>query len=124
MSTRYYTNEHEWISCDGDIATVGISEFATEELGEIVYVELPETGVQFGKGEEFGTVESVKTVSSLYAPLAGEIVEINETLTDAPETINDNAYTDGWLIKLRLDDSSQVSELMDEDAYQAFVDQK
>jgi glycine cleavage system H protein len=97
-----YTRSHEWVRTEGDTATIGITDHAQEELGDIVYVELPEEGAAFDAGDAFGTVESVKAVSDLYAPVGGEVVEVNEALDDTPEMINDDPYGDGWIIKLRV----------------------
>jgi glycine cleavage system H protein len=97
-----YTRSHEWVRTEGDTATIGITDHAQEELGDIVYVELPEEGAAFDAGDAFGTVESVKAVSDLYAPVGGEVVEVNEALNDTPELINDDPYGDGWIIKLRV----------------------
>jgi glycine cleavage system H protein len=97
-----YTRSHEWVRTEGDTATIGITDHAQEELGDIVYVELPEEGAAFDAGDAFGTVESVKAVSDLYAPVGGEVVEVNEALNDTPEMINDDPYGDGWIIKLRV----------------------
>ena len=108
-----YTKTHEWIRLEDDIATVGITEHAQEELGDVVFIELPEKGASFGAGESFGTVESVKAVSDLYAPVGGEVVEVNETLNDSPELINEDPYGDGWMIRLRVsgeDDLLSASE--------------
>ena len=97
-----YTRSHEWVRTEGDTATIGVTDHAQEELGDIVFVELPEEGAAFDAGDAFGTVESVKAVSDLYAPVGGEVVEVNEALNDTPEMINDDPYGDGWIIKLRV----------------------
>jgi glycine cleavage system H protein len=102
-----------------EIAKLGITDYAQDQLGDIVFVELPDVGESFEKGTEFGTVESVKAVSELYLPVSGEIVAINEALEDAPELVNNKPFSDGWMIKVKLDDSSQLDELMDKDAYLA-----
>ena len=112
-----YTKEHEWISVDGDIATVGVTEFAQSELGDIVFVEIETEGESLDKDEVFGTIEAVKTVSDLFMPLSGEIVEINEGLEDAPESVNESPYEDGWMIKIKLSDASEVDGLMDASSY-------
>ena len=112
-----YTNDHEWAKVDGNIATIGINDYAQDQLGEIVFVELPEVGDTFSKGDEFGSVESVKAVSEIYIPISGEIVEINEALEDAPELVNNECYADGWIIKVKAEDLSELDSLMDKTAY-------
>ncbi len=97
-----YTNTHEWVRREDDVATVGITDHAQDELGDVVFIELPEKGASFGVGDAFGTVESVKAVSDLYAPVGGEVVEVNEALNDAPEKINEEPYGDGWIIRIRV----------------------
>ena len=112
-----YTKDHEWAKLSGDIVTVGINDYAQDQLGEIVFVELPEIGDAFSEGDEFGSVESVKAVSEMYIPISGEIVEINEELEDAPELVNDSCYDNGWIIKVKPDDISELDNLMDKEAY-------
>ena len=112
-----YTKDHEWIKIEGDIATVGITDFAQGELGDIVYVEIETEGESLDSGEVFGTVEAVKTVSDLFMPLSGEVIEVNEELEDAPETVNDNPYEGGWMIKIKLSDTSEIDNLLSADAY-------
>ena len=112
-----YTKEHEWIAIDGDIATVGVTDFAQSELGDIVFVEIETEGETLAKDEVFGTIEAVKTVSDLFMPLSGEIVEINTALEDAPESVNENPYDAGWMVKIKLSDASEVDSLMDVAAY-------
>lgn len=112
-----YTEDHEWVKIEGDVATVGITDFAQSELGDIVYVEIETEGEAIDSGEVFGTVEAVKTVSDLFMPLSGEIIEVNEALEDAPETVNDNPYEDGWMIKIKLSDTSQLDGLLSAEAY-------
>jgi glycine cleavage system H protein len=112
-----YTDDHEWAKLDGDIATIGISDYAQDQLGDIVFVELPETGSRFEKGEEFGSVESVKAVSELYMPLGGEVVDINPDLEDAPEQVNSDPYSGGWMLKVKVADPAEFDALMDKDAY-------
>ena len=114
---QYYTKEHEWIAIDGDIATVGVTDFAQSELGDIVFVEIETEGETLAKDEVFGTIEAVKTVSDLFMPLSGEIVEINTALEDAPESVNENPYDAGWMVKIKLSDASEVDSLMDVAAY-------
>ncbi|MBT5434687.1 MAG: glycine cleavage system protein GcvH [Alphaproteobacteria bacterium] len=121
MSDRLYSKDHEWIEMDGDIATVGISEHAQEQLGDVVFVELPDIGRSLSQNEEAGVVESVKAASELYAPLAGEIVEVNETLVDDPAQVNADPYGNGWFMRVRIDDTGQLDGLMDEEAYQEFL---
>jgi glycine cleavage system H protein len=112
-----YAESHEWVKAAGDTARIGITDYAQDQLGDIVFVELPDVGESFEKGAEFGTVESVKAVSELYLPVSGEIVAINEALEDAPELINNTPFSDGWMIEVKLDDSSELDALMDKDAY-------
>ena len=112
-----YTDDHEWAKLDGDVATIGISDYAQDQLGDIVFVELPETGSSFDKGEEFGSVESVKAVSELYMPLGGEVVEINPELEDAPEQVNSDPYGGGWMLKVKIADPADFDALMDRTAY-------
>lgn len=114
-----YTKEHEWIRDNGDgTATIGITEFAQGELGDIVFVEIEEEGFEFGKDDVFGTVEAVKTVSELFAPIDGEILEINEELEDNPELVNDDPYGDGWMIKIKVSDASQLESLLSAEEYE------
>lgn len=117
-----YTEEHEWVLIEDDIATIGITDFAQDQLGDVVFVELPELGDNVEAGETFGVVESVKAVSDVYAPVSGEVVEINEDLLDEPETLNNSPYDAGWMVKVKLSDSSTLDELMDVAAYQEFVE--
>ena len=112
-----YTKDHEWISIDGDIATVGITDFAQSELGDIVYVEVDTVEENLNKDDVFGTVEAVKTVSDLFIPVSGEILEFNESLNDNPELINESPYDEGWIIKMKVEDSDQLSELLDSKSY-------
>ncbi len=112
-----YAESHEWARLEGDKLKIGISDYAQDQLGDIVFVELPEVGDTFGKGEEFGTVESVKAVSELYMPVAGEVVAINDTLEDAPEKVNNSPYSDGWMLEIKADDTSKIGDLMDNNAY-------
>ena len=121
MSEMKFSEEHEWIRLDGDIGTVGITDYAQEQLGDVVYVELPEIGKQVKSGDEMAVVESVKAASEVYAPVSGEVTEVNETLSDAPETVNADALGAGWFVKIRLGDPSELDKLMDETAYSAFT---
>jgi glycine cleavage system H protein len=117
-----YTKEHEWANITDGEAVFGITEYAVEQLGDITLVELPEVGEQVGAGDSIGVVESVKAVSDLYAPLSGEVVAINEALEDVPEKINDDAYGEGWLVKISVSDTGEAEKLMDAEAYETFVD--
>jgi glycine cleavage system H protein len=112
-----YAKSHEWLKATGDTARIGITDYAQDQLGDIVFVELPDVGESFEKGDEFGTVESVKAVSELYLPASGEIVAINGALEDAPELINNTPFSDGWMIEVKLADPSELDALMDKDAY-------
>ncbi len=116
-----YTKEHEWVSLDGDTATVGITDFAQRELGDIVYVEVDTEGEELDQDEVFGTVEAVKTVSDLFMPVKGEVLEFNEALEDEPELINKDPYDKGWIIKIKVDNSADVAALLDADAYQKYI---
>lgn len=116
-----YTKDHEWIRVDGEIATVGITDHAQKELGDIVFVELPKVGAQLEQSASFGSVESVKAVSDVYSPAAGEVTAVNSTLTDAPETVNTDPYGDGWIMQLRLRDAQQVAGLMSAADYTEYV---
>jgi glycine cleavage system H protein len=124
MSTSHlkFTEEHEWVNLEGDIATIGISLHAAEELGEIVYVDLPAVGTQFEQMDEFGTVESVKTLSSLYMPVGGEVTEVNKHLVKEPGAINESPYEDGWLVKIKVADEKEVDDLMTYSEYQQFLE--
>lgn len=112
-----YTKDHEWAKQEGDTITIGLSDYAQDQLGEIVFVELPEEEDTFSQGDEFGSVESVKAVSEIYLPLSGEIVAINEDLEDAPELVNNDCYAGGWLVKIKPEDPSEMDGLMDKGAY-------
>ena len=116
-----YTKDHEWISIENGIATVGITQFAQGELGDIVYVEVETLDEKLEISEVFGTVEAVKTVSDLFMPLSGTIIEFNESLEDEPEMVNEDPYGKGWMIKIQLDNEAQISELLDEDAYNQII---
>ncbi|HTO35214.1 MAG TPA: glycine cleavage system protein GcvH [Flavobacterium sp.] len=116
-----YSKDHEWISLDGDIATIGITDFAQKELGDIVYVEIETLDQTLAKDEIFGTVEAVKTVSDLFLPLSGEIIEFNDSLEVTPEKVNTDPYGDGWMIKVKISDSSEVAGLLDADAYKELI---
>lgn len=116
-----YTKEHEWVRVEGDVATIGITDFAQSELGDIVYVEIETVGETLDQDEVFGSVEAVKTVSDLFMPVSGEILEFNEGLESNPEAVNTDAYGNGWMIKVKLSDASQLDALMDAAAYKALV---
>lgn len=116
-----YTEDHEWVSVDGDVGTIGITDHAQEQLGDIVFVELPDVGNTVAKGDEAGVVESVKAASEIYAPISGEIVEVNAALADAPATANTDPTGQGWFFKIKLSDPSELDGLMDEGAYKTFV---
>ena len=116
-----YSKDHEWVRVEGDIATIGITEFAQGELGDIVYVEIETVGEALDRDEVFGTVEAVKTVSDLYLPLSGEILEFNEGLESEPENVNSDPYGDGWMIKLKIADSSELDDLLDHEAYMSLI---
>ena len=121
MAGERYTKEHEWIRMDGDVGTVGISNYAQEQLGDVVYIELPDVGRQLNMGGEAAVVESVKAASEIYAPVGGEVSAVNETLADDPAKINADALGDGWIYKLRVSDTSGLDGLMDETAYAEYV---
>ncbi len=118
----YFTQEHEWIGVEGDTATVGITDFAQAQLGDVVFVELPQAGTQVEKGKEAAVVESVKAASDVYAPVSGEVTEANGALESDPSLVNSSPEADGWFFRLRLSDPSQLDGLMDRAAYQAFCD--
>ena len=116
-----YTKEHEWIRIEGDVAYVGITDYAQSELGEIVFVEVETVGETLNEGEVFGTVEAVKTVSDLYLPIDGEILEFNESLMDAPELVNDDPYNEGWMVKVSVSDAAQIDSLLSATDYEALI---
>ena len=117
-----YTQDHEWVRVEGDVAVVGITHFAQGELGDVVFVEIETKGETLGKGETFGTVEAVKTVSDLFMPVGGEVTEVNEALADDPELVNKDPYGKGWMIKINIGDAAELAELMDADAYKAMIE--
>jgi glycine cleavage system H protein len=121
MTTRY-TRDHEWVRLEGDVAVVGISKYAQEQLGDIVYVELPEIGRKLAKGAEAAVVESVKAASEVYAPVAGEVVAVNQTLADEPAKVNESPEVSGWFLKLKPANPGDLDALMDETAYKAFLE--
>uniref|UniRef100_A0A8D0GTC3 Glycine cleavage system H protein n=1 Tax=Sphenodon punctatus TaxID=8508 RepID=A0A8D0GTC3_SPHPU len=121
LAARKFTDKHEWISVENGIGTVGISNFAQEALGDVVYCSLPEVGTKLNKQDEFGALESVKAASELYSPLTGEVTEVNTALADNPGLVNKSCYEDGWLMKMTVDNPSELDELMSEDAYEKYV---
>ena len=121
MSDLKYTGEHEWVMVEGDIATIGISDFAQDQLGDVVFVELPERGKLLAKGAEAAVIESVKAASEVYAPVSGEVIDRNESLNDDPALVNSDPTGEGWFIKIKLSDPSELDGLMDEEAYNKFT---
>ncbi|HEV8579854.1 MAG TPA: glycine cleavage system protein GcvH [Thermoanaerobaculia bacterium] len=120
--TEYlYSREHEWVRVDDDVCVLGITEFAQQELGEVVFVELPEVGQVFNANDELGTIESVKAVAEVYTPVAGEIIEVNDAVVDDPELLNEDPQGEGWLVKLRFSSASDLKSLMNAEAYEEFV---
>ena len=118
-----YTKEHEWVSIESDVATIGITELAQSELGDIVFVEIETEGENLDQNEVFGTIEAVKTVSDLFMPITGEIIAINTDLEDAPESVNESPYENGWMVKIKASDLSQIDDLMDASAYKSLIGQ-
>ena len=116
-----YTSDHEWVKMEGALAVVGITDYAQGELGDVVFVELPEVGTEVNKGESFGTIEAVKAVADLFSPASGEIVELNEALEDTPETVNQEPFGAGWMVKIKLSDPSELNDLMDAAAYKKHI---
>ncbi|MBB6275410.1 glycine cleavage system protein GcvH [Porphyromonas circumdentaria] len=116
-----YTTDHEWVSLDGDVATIGITDYAQGELGEIVFVDVPTEGETVAQGEVFGSIEAVKTVADLLMPVEGEVIELNAELEEQPELVNNDPYGKGWIVKVRIADAAQIDALMDAAAYQAFL---
>jgi len=116
-----YTESHEWVKVEGDVAVIGVSDFAQSELGDIVFVEMPDVGDEAEKGESCGTIEAVKTVSDINAPVSGEIVEVNEALEDEPTLVNTDCYEEGWIMKIKMSDTSELDDLMDAGAYEEFA---
>ena len=117
-----YAKSHEYVHVEGDIGTIGITEYAQKELGDVVFVELPQVGSQLEAADELGSIESVKAVSELFAPVSGEVVEVNEALTEKPELVNTDPYGDGWMIKVRLSDPTEVDELMSAEEYEEYIE--
>ena len=119
-----YTKEHEWVKVDGDIATIGITDYAQDSLGDVVYVELPQEGGSVTKNEPFGVVESVKAVSDLYSPVSGTVAEVNDAIIDSPEAVNDDPYGDAWMIKVELSSPDELDDLLSADDYQSFIEEE
>jgi glycine cleavage system H protein len=119
-----YAKSHEYVHVEGDIGTVGITDYAQKELGDVVFVELPQVGTQLEQGDELGSIESVKAVSELFAPASGEVVEVNEALTDKPELVNTDPYGDGWMVRVKLSTPEEVDELMDAEEYEEYVEKE
>ncbi|MFN2363795.1 MAG: glycine cleavage system protein GcvH [Halarsenatibacteraceae bacterium] len=120
----YYSEDHEWVKVEEGVGTIGITDFAQDELGDIVFVELPQVGDEFDQEDNFGVIESVKAVSDLYMPVSGEVVEVNEDLLDQPELVNEDPYEGGWIVKVSLSDESELEELMDADEYSSFLEEE
>ena len=119
-----YTKEHEWLKIEANTATIGITDFAQQELGDVVYVELPDEGATMDRGESFGSVESVKAVSEIYMPLSGTVTEVNEALADSPEEVNHSPYGEGWMIRIKIADPSQIDGLMTPEEYVTYVEEE
>ena len=122
--TTLYTADHEWLRIEGDVATIGVTDYAQSQLGDVVFVELPKVGAQLESGKSFGSVESVKAVSDIFIPVTGEVTEINSLLVDSPEKINQDPHGAAWLIKVKLADPKEVNSLMDAKAYEAYIAEK
>lgn len=120
----HYTREHEWIRIEGDVGWIGITDFAQSQLGDIVLVELPPAGSDLAKGDSFGVVESVKTVSDLYAPVSGKILESNDLLLESPEVVNEDPYGEGWIAKIKISNTTDLKDLLDAKAYQAYIEEE
>lgn len=116
-----YSKEHEWVRVNGNVATIGVSDYAQDQLGEIVFVELPDEGEEFEKDDAFGVVESVKSVNDVYAPLSGRIIEVNDPVVDSPEIVNEDPYGEGWLVKIELSNLKEMGELMSAKDYEAYI---
>ncbi len=119
-----YSKEHEWVRLEGDTAVIGITDYAQDSLGDVVYVELPAEGDAVTRGETFGVVESVKAVSDLYSPVSGSVVEMNDAVVDGPEAINEDPYTEAWMLKVELDNIDEIEELLTADEYQQFIEEE
>jgi glycine cleavage system H protein len=116
-----YSKEHEWVATEDSVATIGVTDYAQDQLGEIVYIELPSVGDKVSKDDPFGVIESVKAVSDIFAPVSGTVTEVNQELAESPEIINEDPYGDGWLIKIRISDGAELDDLMDNDEYQEII---
>ena len=116
-----YSKEHEWIKVSGNIAIIGVSDYAQDQLGEVVFVELPDEGEEFEKGDAFGVIESVKSVNDIYAPISGRIVEVNDPVADSPEIVNEDPYGEGWLVKIEMTDPKELADLMSAKDYEAYI---
>jgi len=119
-----YSKEHEWIEFKGKIATIGVTDHAQDQLGDIVFVELPDIGQEFSAGEAFGVLESVKAVSDCYVPISGKVLEVNDLLTDAPQTVNEDCYGEGWMMRLEVTNPDELEELMDQTAYSKYINEE
>ena len=119
-----YTKSHEWTRVEGNTVTIGLTDYAQESLGDIVHIELPEEGKELEKQKEFGVVESVKAVSDIYSPVSGKVVEVNDSLIDSPEVVNDDPYNEAWMVKIEMSDPSELDDLMDPDSYKKFVEEE
>ena len=124
MSNVKFTEDHEWIRIEGDTGTIGITDYAQEQLGDVVYVELPDVGRRVNAGESFGSIESVKAVSEIFAPASGEVLEVNGALATSPETINKDPYGEGWLVKVKLADTKEVAGLMSASEYRKYIEEE
>ncbi len=124
LSGLKYSREHEWVRVEGNIAVIGITDFAQSELGDVVYVELPEVGTEVEANNTFGVVESVKAVSDLFAPVSGVVIEANTTLEDQPELVNSEPYEDGWMIRVEMKDESELNDLLEADSYRAYTEEE
>jgi len=116
-----YSKDHEWIKIEGDVGTIGITEFAQKQMGDVVYVEMPETGTELEENQTFGVIESVKAVSDMYSPISGEVVEVNEALNDAPELVNEDPHGKGWIMKIKIKDPAELEEMMSFSDYEKFL---
>ena len=119
-----YTKEHEWIRVSGNIATVGITDYAQDQLGEVVFVELPDEGEEFSKDDAFGSVESVKSVNDIYSPVSGKIIEVNDPVADSPEIVNDDPFGEGWLVKIELENNAELKELLSAKDYKKYIEEE
>jgi len=121
LNSFKFTKEHEWVKLEGDIATIGISDYAQKELGDVVYIDLPNPGDSLSKGDVCSNIESVKAVNDIYTPVSGEIVEVNSILEDSPETINQDPYNNGWILKIKISDNNNLNEMMDNITYEKYL---